>query len=187
MERIRAFFENRIEINDDTWELFTARISKRDYAENSTLIHVGTTENNLSFIAEGIVRAYIPNQGNDITFDIAFQNQFVSAYDSFLTRNPSTYKLETLTNTTLLAITHADIQQLYHQRKIGNIIGRLASENIFERIAGHQLDLINHTPEEIYTELKKRHRDMIDEVPHTILASYLGITVATLARIESAK
>lgn len=187
MEHIRAFFENRIEIDDDIWELFTARLAKREYPPKSTLIHVGTTENHLSFIERGIVRAYIPNPGNDITFDIAFQNQFVSAYDSFLTRDTSTYKLETLTDTTLLSITYDDLQLLYHQRKIGNIIGRLASENIFERIAGHQLDLINHTPEEIYTGLRNTHRIMIDQVPHTFLASYLGITVSTLARIESAR
>lgn len=185
MKSIRAFFDSRIELDDDLWQLFVARVTKRSYPANTTLIHVGTTENHLSFVEEGVVRSYIPNQGNDITFDLAFPNQFVSAYDSFLKRIPATYKLETLAPTSLISITFDDLQQLYHQRKIGNIIGRLASENIFERSTGYFLDKLNCTPEEIYARLRREQGALLDLVPHVFLASYLGVTVPTLGRIAA--
>lgn len=187
MNRIRAFFEKRIEIDDEAWDLFISNVSIREYPADTTLLHVGTTENHLSYIGEGIVRAFIPNQGNDITFDLAFKGQFVCAYDSFLSRDPSTYRLETLTDTTLLAITHADLQQMYHQRKIGNIIGRLAAENIFERVSAQRLGGLNLTPEERYDQLATAHPHLIDSVPLPCLASYLDVTVATLGRIRSKK
>ena len=178
--------ETAIELDDDLWGLFAARITKRSYPAGTTLIHVGTTENHLSFINEGLVRSYVPNQGNDITFDIAFPDQFVSAYDSFLKRIPATCKLETLAPTTLVSIAYDDLQQLCHQRKIGNIIGRMASENIFERMTGHFLDKINHTPDENYARLREKHGGAIDGIPQIFLASYLGVTVAALSRIVSA-
>ena len=40
-----------------------------------------------------------------------FKNQFVSAYDSFLTQNASNYELETLADTILFSITYKDLQK----------------------------------------------------------------------------
>lgn len=95
------------------------------------MLKVGETEFHLSFIAKGAVRLFIPKIENDLTFGFCFQGQFVSAYDSFLSRQPCTYQVETMTQTSLWRISYEDLQFIYANTNIGNTIGRLAAESQF--------------------------------------------------------
>ena len=90
-------------------------------------------ENHISFIESGIVRLFIPkdNPEKEITFGFSFKNQFVSAYDSFLTQSPSNYQLQALTETAMLSISYKDLQSVYKSTQIGNLIGRLTAEDLF--------------------------------------------------------
>ncbi len=64
-------------------------------------------------------------------FVFAFENSFVSAYDSFLLQIPVHYNVETLTETVLWRMTHKDLQDVYTETKVGNILGRMAREQLF--------------------------------------------------------
>lgn len=103
MEQIRQYFETAIKqkLTDKDWQTFSSKLSRQEFPKKHLLLKTGQTENYLSFIETGIIRFYIPEEENDLTFAFAFDNSFVSGYDSFLTRTPSTYKVETLTKTTL--------------------------------------------------------------------------------------
>ncbi len=73
------------------------------------------------------MRFFIPgDEENDVTFSFSFAGDFVSAYDSFLTRQPSIYHVEALTDTVLYRISHGDLQDIYQNTAAGNIIGRHA-------------------------------------------------------------
>ena len=65
------------------------------------------------------IRLFIPKIDNDLTFGFCFQGQFVSAYDSFLSRQPCTYQVETMTPTTLWRISHEDLQFVYANTNVG--------------------------------------------------------------------
>lgn len=92
MDLIRNYFEKSFELNDQEWEFFSSKLIKRDFPKKHILLKPGQIENYLSFIQKGIVRFYIPKENNDLTFSFAFENNFVSGYNSFLTQTPSTYK-----------------------------------------------------------------------------------------------
>ena len=86
-----------VPISEKDWEFFSSKLIRREFAKNSIILKAGQKENYLSFIEKGIVRKCIPQEFGDLTFEFAFINNFVSAYDFFLTQEPSTYQLETLT------------------------------------------------------------------------------------------
>ena len=82
-----------------------------------------------------------------------FENEFVTAYDSFLTQTPSEYQIETLTETILWQISHKDLQEVYKKTTIGNIIGRKMAENMYLRKSKRELSLLSQTAEERYLSL----------------------------------
>jgi CRP-like cAMP-binding protein len=154
------------------------------FPKKTLVLRKGEIENYLSFIEEGVIRFYIPKDENDMTFTFAFGNGFVSAYDSFLTRSPSIYHVETLTKTILWRLKYDDLQTIYSETTVGNAIGRHASEDLFIRKSKRELSLLNNTAEERYLKLFTEQPNLIQQIPLKYIASYIGITPQALSRIR---
>ncbi len=186
MQQIRSYFENvfGVRLTDDDWDTFSSKLIHQIVPKKTALVRLGHTERYLSFIVRGITRFYIPKEDNDMTFGFAFDNGFVSAYDSFLTQTPSLYQAETLVETELWRLTYADLQAIYRDTMIGNMIGRLASEDLFLRKSKRELSLLNDTAEERYLKLLTEQPHLIQHIPLKYIASYIGITPQALSRIR---
>lgn len=153
MEGIKEYFREIVDIKDDYWNLFQSKLEKRAFPKKSIILMTGQVENYLSFIEKGIVRYFIEKENNDLTYDFSFDNEFTSSYDSFLNQSPSEYQVQALADTCLWSISHADLQEIYANTSSGNLLGRLAAEQLFLRKARRELTLLNNTAEERYLKL----------------------------------
>jgi len=184
MEQIRVLFEKIVPISDADWELFSSKLVRQQFPKKTTLLKAGQTERHLSFIEKGIIRFFIPKEDNDLTFGFAFDNNFMSAYDSFLTQTPSPYHVETLSETILWRLTYNDLQEIYKETGVGNIIGRFASEDLFLKKAKRELSLLSDTAEQRYLNLFTERPHLIQYIPLKYIGSYIGITPQALSRIR---
>ena len=184
MEKIRKYIENITEINDEDWEFFSSKLQKKNYPKKTIIAEIGEVENHISFIEKGIVRLLIPKEEDEITDGFSFENEFISAYDSFLTQTPSKYQLETLVETSLLSITYSDLQKVYKHTKIGNLIGRLVAERLFIIKSNRALSLLNDSAEKRYFNLFTERPNLIKEIPLKYIASYIGVKPQSLSRIR---
>lgn len=185
MEQIREYFERTDQLSDADWLAFSSKLSRQEFPKKTLLLKSGETENYLSFIEKGIVRLCTPaGLEDDLTFGFAHEGNFVSAYDSFLTRMPSVYHLETLTATVLWRITHADLQVIYAETAIGNTIGRNAAEALFLEKSARELSLLNESAERRYLNLFAQQPHLFRQIPLKYIASYIGITPQALSRIR---
>lgn len=185
MDRIRSYFEKSFAITDKDWQFFSSKLVRQEFPKRHLLVKAGETEDYLSFVESGIIRLYIPKEENDLTFGIVFDGEFVSAYDSFLTRQPSVYEVETHTECVLWRITYNDLQSVYTYTASGNHIGRLAGEAQFLKKNKRELSFLNDTPTERYLKLFTERPDMIQQIPLKYIASYIGVTPQALSRIRS--
>ncbi len=184
MEKIREYFERIVPLSDGDWQLFSSKLTRQEFPKKTVLLKTGQTENYLSFMETGIVRYYIPKDENDLTFTFAFAGSFISAYDSFLTRQPSHYELQALTDTILWRITYDDLQVIYRDTAVGQTIGRHASEAIFLTKSKRELSLLNDSAEQRYRNLFTEQPHLIRQIPLKYIASYIGVTPQGLSRIR---
>ena len=184
MNEIKKYFENIVTLSEKDWEIFSSKLIRREFKKNEVVLKVGQVENYLSFIETGMVRHYIPRELDDLTFEFIFAGNFVSAYDSFLTRQPSTSQLATLTKTILWSVSFNDLQLIYAETNIGNTIGRLASEDLFIKKSKREVSLLNLSAEERYLNLFKEQPHLLIHIPLKYIASYIGITPQALSRIR---
>ena len=119
-----------------------------------------------------------------MTFGFSFKNQFISAYDSFLTRRASLYELETLSDTRMYSISHADLQLVYKPTQFGNLIGRLTAERLFLLKSKREQSLLNLTAQEHYISLFKQRPELLSIIPLKYISSYIGVTPQALSRIR---
>jgi CRP-like cAMP-binding protein len=185
MEQIRKYFEKIAKQSDEDWELFSSKLSREEFPKKSLLLKTGQIEKYLSFIEKGIIRFYFPKEENDLTFSFAFAGGFVSAYDSFLLQKPSAYHVETLSATVLWRLTYTDLQKVYTDTTIGNLIGRHAGEDLFLKKSKRELSLLNDTAEQRYLNLFTEQPHLLKEIPLKYIASYIGITPQALSRIRN--
>ena len=96
MQQLKLYLDKITSISSSDWNFFISKLQRRIITKKSVFIKVNQIENHISFIETGIVRLFIPkdNPEKEITFGFSFENQFVSAYDSFLTQSPSNYQLQ---------------------------------------------------------------------------------------------
>lgn len=186
MEQIKAYLDQIATISNEDWAFFTSKLQRREIPKKDIFLKVNEIENHISFIETGVVRLFIPkdNPEKEITFGFSFNNQFISAYNSFLTQQPSAYQLQALTKTTLLSITYNDLQEVYAKTQIGNFIGRLTAERLFLIKSKREQNLLNLTAEERYLKLFKERPELLKVIPLKYISSYIGITAQALSRIR---
>ena len=186
MEQIKAYLDQIATISNIDWDFFTSKLQRRVIPKKSIFLRINEIENHISFIESGVVRLYIPkeNPEKEITFGFSFKDQFISAYDSFLTQKPSAYQLQALTETTLLSITYDDLQDVYNNTQIGNHIGRLTAERLLLLKSKLEQNLLNLTAEERYMKLFKERPELLKVIPLKYISSYIGVTAQALSRIR---
>ena len=131
-----------------------------------------------------MIRMCIPKEWDDLTFSFEFEDNFFSAYSSFLTQQPSGYQIEAITETVLWSISHADLQEIYSKTTIGNTLGRYASEGLYMKKTKRELSLLTKTAEDRYLDLFKEEPRLLQQIPLKYIASYIGITPQALSRIR---
>jgi len=186
LEQIKAYLDQLATISKEDWDFFTSKLQQSVIPKKTIFLKVNEIENTISFIESGVVRLFIPKEDPDkeITFGFSFKNQFISAYDSFLTQKPSAYQLQALTETTLLSITHSDLQAVYKTTQIGNLIGRLTAERLFLLKSKREQNLLNLTAEQRYVKLFKERPELLRVIPLKYISSYIGVTAQALSRIR---
>lgn len=184
MEEVRKSLESIVKLNDSDWNIFSSKLKMREFKKDTSLLKSGERERYLSFIIEGSARTYIPKMENDITVGFTFEKEFVCAYTSFLTREPSIYQIDALSNMVLWSLTYKDLQDIYKQTQNGNIIGRITAENLFLIKSKREESLLTQSAEERYLNLFKERPNLIKEIPLKYIASYIGITPQALSRIR---
>ncbi len=186
MQQIKDYLDRIADISSLDWEFFTSKLQRRIITKKTVFLKANEIENHISFIESGVVRLFLPkeNPEKEITFGFSFKNQFISAYDSFLTQTPSAYQLQALTETTILSITYIDLQEVYKTTQIGNLIGRLTAERLFLIKSKREQNLLNLTAEERYLKLFKERPELIKVIPLKYISSYIGVTAQALSRIR---
>jgi CRP-like cAMP-binding protein len=186
LQQIKTYLDQIATISKEDWGVFISKLKPQVIPKKSIFLKLNDIENTISFIEYGVVRLFIPkeNQDKEITFGFSFKNQFISAYDSFLTQTPSAYQLQALTETSVLSITYSDLQDVYKTTQIGNLIGRLTAERLFLLKSKREQNLLNLTAEQRYVKLFKERPELLQVIPLKYISSYIGVTAQALSRIR---
>ncbi|MDT3404349.1 Crp/Fnr family transcriptional regulator [Mucilaginibacter terrae] len=184
MQQIRQQLELNSKMPDEDWAVFESYLERHEYAKGSLILHAGEVEKYLSFIEEGMIRYFIPDEVKEITFGFSFDGEFASAYDSFLMQSPCTYAVQALSKVVVWRISYHDLQTVYALTQTGNNVGRRAGEGLFLIKSAREISLLKDNAEERYLKLFKTRPGLFRQIPLKYIASYIGITPQALSRIR---
>jgi CRP-like cAMP-binding protein len=153
----------------------------------SYLLQAGKIERNVFLIAKGIVRAFLPVDGKEITFWIGAEGAAVVSLNSYVNGKCGYETVECLEDTDLYRLKRDELDEMFREDiNIANW-GRRFAEMEFLKAEEKFTPLLFTTATERYEAFIKNHPDILQRISLEHLASYLGITPVSLSRIRAIK
>ncbi|GAB3342318.1 Crp/Fnr family transcriptional regulator [Larkinella ripae] len=184
LDQLQRYMNRTIGPKPDLWEAFGQSFEYAEYPKKHFLIQEGERENYLYFILEGGTSSFFVHDGREKCLDLWFADHFVSAYTSFLTRQPSQVFIQALFPTKTLRIHYDVLQEFYVRSDESNKVGRLFAEGLYIARTQREIRFLSQTAEERYRDLLHRQPQLVQQLPVKIIASYLGIHPESLSRIR---
>jgi CRP-like cAMP-binding protein len=139
------------------------------------------------FIQKGVARIYYYKNDKEITEWIAMDEQFFLSITSFFQRVPSHLIIQTIEPSELYGIHHNDFMALADQyHDVEKLLRKMVTASLI--LSQIRMDSIQfETAQQRYDRLLKNSPEIIQRVPVSYIASFLGVTPETLSRIRAQK
>ena len=157
---------------------------ERRFEKKEIVSTEGEVEEYLNFIVQGLARKYYLHGDEEVSTQISHEGHLIHAQESFHSRKPSEYFVETLEPTVFISITYSDLEKLYaHDIKLERL-GRLVITYTMVQKDRWQMQMIKLSPRERFLFFVERHPDLLQRMPQKHLASFLNIQPETFSRFK---
>lgn len=181
---MKEILQSYLNLSEDVYQIFLESAKKKEVAKNIILFQPPRVSRKCLFIESGMLRGYKIRDGKDFTHHFFKPNWFATDYESFLSNNPSSLYIESLTKVSYFEFDKEVLNNLYkthHQlEKLGRIIAEKAYLSTVEKFSEIQtLDLKTR-----YHSLMEKNPQLFQDVPQKYIASYLGVSEQSLSRVK---
>ena len=187
MESLQKVITAVSPLSNESMNAFTSAWKSWSTSKDFFLLKENTVSDHFYFIAKGVARIYYYKNGKEITEWIAMDGQFFLSITSFFQRTPSHLIIQTIEPSLIYGIHHDDLMRLadeYHD--IERLLRRLVTLSLI--LSQERMDSIQfESAQQRYEKLLNNTPQIVQRVPLTYIASFLGITLETLSRIRSQK
>lgn len=188
-----AYMRKSVELDSELMELVAAHLNEVSFPPKHIILPEGSHCNKIHFIISGTGRSYYTDP-NGVTVTWAFlfnttesvtRNLFAVDYRSFLTRNPATISIETLTEVHALEFTREKLGQLMTESSKYESFMRKLNERAYLGMFDRAFALLTMSATDRYCKMVKDESHLIQMFSNYYIASYLGIAPQSLSRIRS--
>lgn len=184
MDKFTAYLNAAVHLSDDARQDVQDCIVQLTLGKNERLIKEGQVCNYLCFVESGLLRQFYYNGEKEVTDYFAFENKLVAGIGSLFSRKPGRKIIEALEPSSLLAISHQNLQQMFAKHHNVERLGRILAIDAFIAMEERIYSLQFHSAKKKYDDLLKNNPTILQRAPLGQIASYLGITQVTLSRIR---
>ncbi len=173
-------------LSKDDKKLIVNSIHSIDIKKGETFIKTGEIAHKIGFIISGVFRYFFYDMnGNEITSLFLKENQFVTNIVSFNELTPSSGTISSETSCTVVMIDRDSWDILSNKIPNWNIIFSNISNKALLEKTNFQRKIINQNALDSYLYFLETHPSIIQRVPLTHIASFLGVTKFSLSRIRN--
>ena len=179
------FLNKFIPLSQDEYdELILPCVIKRKFEKKSIITQAGQVEEFMNYIDSGLARKYYKKENDEINTQISYEGHIIHAQESFHSRTPSEYTIETIEPCELTSITYECLERIYASSLKMQQLGRLVITVTMVLKDKWQSQLVKLTPRERFLNFVSKHPELMQRVPQKYLASYLNIKPETFSRFK---
>lgn len=180
-----SHIQNKVEINDEQKNLIKTFFTIKRLKKKQYLLQEGDICKCLSFVSKGLLKSYFSDEkGNEHINMFAFEGWWISDFNSFIHQEKAVLTIDAVENTEVLMITLENYEKMMLEVPSMDRYFRILYQNSLVT-KDHRLIVSNgYTAEEKYLQLARKNPEMMKRIPHSLIASYLGLAPETISRIR---
>ena len=180
------FIAGTVKLDTAAEELLSSKLTLEQFKKGDLILQQDKVCENLKFVISGVYRVYQLNEGKEITsyFNYKERNPFVASFISLLISKPSTEIIECIVPGELITISYQDWTNLYQISHELTTFGRKMAEYNYVLAIERIESLQYQSASDRYQIFLKQYPNLLNQIPHHYVASYLGITPESLSRIR---
>jgi len=172
-------------LNAQQIDLIISKATTMTLKRGQYFSEAGKIAREVAFICKGVLRVcYFNKEGDEITRYFMSENNFVVDLNSYTSQIPASEYIQAITECELLILSQTDIQEL--SSTIINwdaIINKIISKALMNKV-NLISPMIAEDATERYLTFLKNFPLLVNRIPLSYIASYLGITQSSLSRIR---
>ncbi|MBD0260556.1 MAG: Crp/Fnr family transcriptional regulator [Cytophagales bacterium] len=185
-EKLREHIEKTVPLTDDEFAFVGAHFTFKRYKKREFLIEKGKSVPYCYFVVSGLLKlVYHDELGREHIVAFAMEDWWESDFPAYFRQTKATLSLQCLEDTQVFCLLLEDYQKLcagLHKMEHFFLTkangGYMASQ---QRI----LSFLTSNARERYEQFLKLYPALLQRVPRTLIASYLGVSRETLSRLFS--
>ncbi|SFU42116.1 cAMP-binding domain of CRP or a regulatory subunit of cAMP-dependent protein kinases [Pustulibacterium marinum] len=182
MEEFITYILQFGDLNKQQIALILSSISEIEIHKDDYLVEAGKPFNEVVFIKEGVLRIYYYNRdGEEITKYFADENHlFKNPYAN----EPLTEYIQAITDCKLITIAPKDWQELSNTIISWDaILNKIFQKGLVEKM-DRRSSLVSENATTRYLTFLEKFPNLVNRIPLSYIASYLGVTQQSLSRIR---
>lgn len=186
MKELREHIEQIVTLTDDEFSIALPYFKIRQFRKHQIVIHEGDYVNNEFLVVKGLIKSSHPNpDGKEHIIQFALENCWITDPQAFHHRSRATLNLECMEDTRVLAISLDAREELCRKiPKLEYFFSKKTTAGYID-LQKRILCLISSTASKRYHNLIAQYPSLMQRVPKTMIASYLGVTRETLSRLAA--
>ena len=171
---------NKQQIDFITEKAKTLELQKDEYFSEA-----GKIPKQVGFLLDGVVRfCYYNNKGEEITHSFADENNFVSDQQRFEAQVVASEYIQAVTHCRFLTFSKKDWDTIGNTIVSWDAITGLIMRNCLLKMIERRSPLVSEDATTRYLSFVENFPNLMNRVPLSYIASYLGITQQSLSRIR---
>jgi CRP/FNR family transcriptional regulator len=184
IEHIRKF----IDLDASESEAILSYFKKESFKKKSLLLEEGQICNTQYFVVKGCIRLYIINEkGSEQTLQFGIENWWITDYMSLQTQKPTSFYIQTVEDSDVLAITQNNLDELLLRLPKMERYFRLILQKSIAASQMRIMYLYTQSAEERYHFFNNKQPEFVQRIPQYMLASYLDFSAEFMSKIRAGK
>ncbi len=185
MQKLKDYFRTFGVLSEENLDLLVSFCEPKTLDKGQPLLLTNDRVDSIYFIEEGFLHYFTNTENGDrVTLNVISPNYFWTMLNEFIHQKPTLDSCFALTKVNYCEIKRKDYNCLKeHNTTIANFMHRITEQILSEKVVETNKKS-KRTVEERYLDLLNSNPEMVQKVPVSIIASYLGTSRETLHRIR---
>jgi len=160
-------------------------LQKEVFPKGHILIREGKVERSLFFLEKGVARAYLTNDGRDVTFWFGAEGEVLLSLKSYFSNEQGYESIELLEKSVVYKISYTSLISLYEEDVEMANWGRRFAESELIKADERYINQQFKPAAERYEDFVRDYPELVQRIRLGHIASYLGVSQVTLSRIRA--
>ncbi|PWL38496.1 hypothetical protein DKG77_09540 [Flagellimonas aquimarina] len=185
-EAILQNVSKHIALNNEEIKVFTSHLIEKKLDKGQIILSQGAFCGTISFIKQGILRAYFLNpEGRETTIMFGIKDWWITDMYAFTKEKKSMLSIEALESSTVLLLSKVNFEILLQEIPKFERFFRILMQNAYIREQQRGLENLSLPAKKKYEIFIEKYPSIASKLNQKQIASYLGITPEFLSMLKS--